>query len=311
MAPTNIAKTEQADEILISSAETNLDKYLSQESSDTRLHRALEMTSVLQSTLELATLIELFVREAQKSTGISGADYQYDDYDVSLQTGQQGQYRYQYKLLVGSQALGELTLYHDTEPAESETAALEYLLSSLLYPLRNAVLYLGALRTALKDPLTGVNNRCAFDKALKREMDLARRYGTPFCILIADIDHFKKINDSFGHLYGDCVLREVAQRIENCIRSTDILFRYGGEEFAILLSNTPVSGAQLTAERIRREVSKLGNQEKINDTVTVSIGGSELQSTDTPQTIFSRADKALYEAKNEGRNRVYINSGEA
>lgn len=303
MGTANIADTHVSDEIVIGNGESNLDKYIGLDSSYNELHRALEMTSVLQSTLDINTLIEFFIRETKKSIDIAGVHYQYDELNVKLKVGKQNSYRYHYRLLVGSQSLGELTLFHDKELDDNQTVLLEYLLSSLLYPLRNAILYLGALRTALKDPLTGVNNRSAFDKSLKREMDLARRYSTPFCLLIADIDHFKQVNDSFGHLYGDCILREVAQRIEKCIRSTDILFRYGGEEFAILLSNTPTSGAQLTAERIRRAVGELGNK-KSDKKITVSLGGSELNNTDDPKSLFSRADDALYKAKKSGRNCV-------
>ena len=305
MGTANTANKQIDEEIIIGNGETNLGKYFGLDSSYSELHRALEMTSVLQSTLDINALIEFFMRETQKSIKVSGIHYQYDEHKIKLKIGKQNSFRYHYRLLVGTQSLGELTLYHEQELDDGQTVLLEYLLSSLLYPLRNAILYLGALRTALKDPLTGVNNRCAFDKTLKREMDLARRYNTPFCLLIADIDHFKQINDSFGHLYGDCVLREVAQRIETCIRSTDILFRYGGEEFAILLSNTPMSGAQLTAERIRRAVGELGTKNS-DEKITVSLGGSELNSTDDPKSLFSRADDALYKAKKNGRNCVQI-----
>jgi len=304
MSATNAANTQKAEEVLISNSDTNLDQYLGHESSHKELHRALEMTSILQSTLDINTLIEFFVREAQKSINISGANYECKEHEVSMEIGDKSKFRYHYRLLVGNQKLGELTLYHGTDLDNSQTVLLEYLLSSLLYPLRNAVLYLGALRTAVKDPLTGVNNRTTFDKTLQRELDLSRRYDTPFCLLIVDIDHFKQVNDSFGHLYGDCILREVAQRIEKCIRSTDILFRYGGEEFVILLSNTPTKGAELTAERIRSAVSELGNQDKSDDKITISIGGSELTSIDDPATLFTRADEALYQAKDSGRNCV-------
>lgn len=300
MASSNIAKIHN-DEIII-----RADPGISRESTSQDLHRTLEMTTILQSTLDLNTLIKFFVREIQKSIDISGAYYQCKEFQIEQNIGSKNKVRSLYRLLVGNQALGELTLYYSHDLAEQQTRLVEYLLSSLLYPLRNAVLYFSALRTAQKDPLTGINNRCTFDKTLKRELDLSKRYSTPFCLLIADIDHFKQVNDSFGHLYGDCVLREVALRIEKSIRSTDILFRYGGEEFAVLLTNTPLSGAQLTAERIRHAVSKLGDPENPTHKITISIGGSELQKSDDPTTLFAHADSALYQAKRNGRNCVYF-----
>ncbi|VAW75252.1 DIGUANYLATE CYCLASE (FRAGMENT) [hydrothermal vent metagenome] len=310
MSPTNAAKIQKSEQILISPSDTALDQHLGAEPNQEELRRALEMTALLQSTLDIETLLGFFIRETQKSIDLSGASYIHQEYDLALDLGNKSQFRFRYRLLVGNQKLGILTLYRHTDMDDAQTIKLEYLLSSLLYPLRNAILYLSALRTALKDPLTGVNNRTTFDKTLKREMDLARRYNTPFCMLMADIDHFKQVNDSFGHLYGDCVLRDVAQSIEQCIRSTDILFRYGGEEFVILLSNTSLSGAQLTAERIRNAVSKLGQQQqkeahkKSDNNISISIGGSELTHIDTTDSLFTRADNALYQAKNNGRNCV-------
>jgi len=304
MSGSNLAQNQQTDEHIISDTAKRLDSHLDQDSGSNELRRALEMTGLLQSTLDVTTLIEFFTKETKNSIEFSGLHYQFSDHDIDIRHGHKHNFRYNYRLLVGTYPLGDLTLFRETELDSKETLALEYLLSSLLYPLRNSILYLNALKTARKDPLTGINNRCAFDETFKREMDMAQRHETPFSLLIVDIDHFKNVNDSFGHLYGDCVLREVAQRIEQCIRSTDILFRYGGEEFAILLSNTPTSGAQLTAERIRRSMKTLNKQSESGDNITVSIGGAEQVKGDDANTFFKRADDALYQAKDNGRNCV-------
>jgi diguanylate cyclase (GGDEF)-like protein len=159
----------------------------------------------------------------------------------------------------------------------------------------------------LKDPLTGVNNRASFENTLRRETDLAHRHGTSLSMILMDIDNFQDINDRFGHLIGDCVLREVAQCAAGCVRSSDMVFRYGGEEFAIILSNTEIHGAELLAERIRRTVQRLCcNYGETSITVTASMGVATLVENDVDQGLLQRADRALYQAKGNGRNRVAV-----
>ncbi len=308
---TNMLDTNLTDDIIISNSGYNQSRHPNANLASSELNRALEITNVLQSTLDLETLFQLFVRESQKSVGFCGLEYSNKEIKKSLTFGRKAKHQCNYRLLVGSQKLGSLTIFRSKPFSDTETQSLEYLFSSLLYPLRNTILYLIALKTALTDPLTGTNNRTSFESSIKREIDLAKRHGTPLALLIADIDHFKNINDEFGHLYGDCVLREVAQKIQASIRSSDILFRYGGEEFAIVLSNTSQDGANLTAERIRFAISKSNKsleKKDANQKVTISIGGTNLRESDDHISIFKRADKTLYQAKNSGRNCVCFNS---
>ena len=131
--------------------------------------------------------------------------------------------------------------------SDGEIARLENFLCMLVYPLRNALQYHEAVLSSFTDPLTGACNRAAMQTAFERELNLARRQQTPLSVIMLDIDHFKKINDRYGHSNGDCVLRSVSQCVANTIRSSDMLFRYGGEEFVVLLSNTNRAGAKLLA----------------------------------------------------------------
>ena len=122
-----------------------------------------------------------------------------------------------------------------------------------------------------------------------------------------DIDHFKAINDSYGHSQGDISIKSVVECAQHCARSTDMLFRYGGEEFVMILRNTTLDGARLLADRIRRKVEKMECQDKgkpIN--MTVSAGVATLAPGESAQHFFERADAALYAAKNSGRNRVCV-----
>lgn len=157
-------------------------------------------------------------------------------------------------------------------------------------------------RAVVTDELTGVFNRRKVDEMLAFEMDRARRSKAPLTVLMLDIDHFKKVNDTFGHQAGDEVLRQLATLVSSSLRQDDYLIRLGGEEFGAFLPNTPLDRALVAAERIRHRVGEevfgaVGQ-------VTVSLGAAVLEPHDTKQTFLQRADAKLYEAKRKGRNCV-------
>jgi diguanylate cyclase (GGDEF)-like protein len=158
---------------------------------------------------------------------------------------------------------------------------------------------------AYTDPLTHIYNRLHFGNFLDSEIDRVKRYGGTFSIIFFDLDHFKKINDEYGHLVGDEVLTEVAELVVDANRRADIFARYGGEEFIILSPATDISGARQHAERLRKGIEKHRFSE-INK-LTCSFGVAEYKpdSDDVP-SLFKRADTALYNAKKGGRNRVEI-----
>jgi diguanylate cyclase (GGDEF)-like protein len=157
---------------------------------------------------------------------------------------------------------------------------------------------------ATTDELTSLKNRRAFCKSLDQEMQRASRYSTPLSLLILDVDKFKAYNDSFGHLEGDDVLRQVARILEETARKTDVAARYGGEEFALILPNTDRQGAVALAERIRESVAQVAWTLR---QVTISIGVATLDPEETVEEgedFVVAADLALYAAKGNGRNRV-------
>jgi diguanylate cyclase len=161
---------------------------------------------------------------------------------------------------------------------------------------------------SLTDPLTTLANRKYFDSALARSITDAVVKNEPFSLLMADIDHFKTFNDRFGHLTGDQVLRLVALSVKQNVKSGDVAARYGGEEFVIALPNTPLDGAILIAEHIRRavmtkELMKRSSGERLGR-VTISIGVAALQPSDSAPLLIERADRCLYAAKRNGRNKV-------
>lgn len=152
------------------------------------------------------------------------------------------------------------------------------------------------------DQLTGVANRRRFRTDLREEMEKARRYGRPLCVILFDLDSFKRINDSYGHDRGDAVLREIVRTIRPLLRETDHLGRWGGEEFIIMTPETDLLQSHLLAERLRKHIA----HHEIDSTpgVTASFGFARFQPDDSEKTLIKRADEALYRAKALGRNRV-------
>lgn len=166
--------------------------------------------------------------------------------------------------------------------------------------------HLMAFADVRTDPLTGVRNRRALDECLASLLALRHRYNQPFTVVILDVDHFKKINDELGHLSGDHVLRAVATLLDQAVRETDTVARFGGEEFVVVLPQTDLAGAAIFAERLRQMVSA---QTLEGVRVTVSMGLATPLEAETAAGVLTRADEALYQAKRAGRDRVYRHTG--
>jgi diguanylate cyclase len=160
---------------------------------------------------------------------------------------------------------------------------------------------------ALRDALTGLPNRKAYQERLDQEMTRWRRFGHSLSLAVWDVDHFKGINDRYGHAAGDKVLVTVAHELAASIRETDLVARYGGEEFVMILCGADRNAALTVANQIRERIGQCGfNSQGKPVAVTISCGIAEFRNGDTPQTIFERADQALYEAKQNGRNRCMV-----
>lgn len=269
--------------------------------------KALKTMALLQTTLEVEPLMRLFSRETCADVAHSGLSYQNRELELDFTIGRAAKHTLSFQLVVKQQSLGTLIFSRGKPFSSKDTAALEQLLGYLVYPLRNAVDYQLLFQASLLDPLTGVFNRNVMKSALEREAGLARRNREPLSFIILDIDGFKGINDQYGHQAGDQFIQSVADAISNCIRSTDLLSRYGGDEFTVLLNNTGKQGATRVAEQIRQIVDH--TECIIDDTAiraTVSLGVAILNSRNRFIDLFAAADEALMKAKQAGRNRVAI-----
>jgi diguanylate cyclase (GGDEF)-like protein len=185
------------------------------------------------------------------------------------------------------------------------------------FALENVVNRARLLRSGFTDVLTGWHNRRYLQVRLTEEMARARRDNANLVCLMLDLDHFKQINDTYGHAAGDDVLRELSQRIESQVRGSDVAARYGGEEFVILLPHTEVEAGELLAERIRHTVSAspvtFGDGKQLTITTSIGIACATPQANDFDlktlgESLIARADVALYSAKSAGRNRIAVSS---
>ncbi len=266
-----------------------------------------DISSALQTTLEFNELIAIFSGKIQSMIPHSAFIYSNTEFGLEIKNGVFTRHSCSYALKVEQQQLGELKLMRNHRFTDAEIKLLETLLCCLIYPLKNATLFNQAIKMAYTDPLTQTKNRTSFNDSVHREISLARRNSKNLSIIFLDIDHFKVINDSYGHDCGDVTLASVAKWIKESLRDSDLVFRFGGEEFVILLSHTDLAGAELLAERIRASIAHhilAYGMETIK--VTVSLGISALRGNDTPEDFVKRADDAMYQAKRAGRNRVAV-----
>lgn len=199
--------------------------------------------------------------------------------------------------------IGVITVTSDRPEAfgKDHEELLAYLGGSIVKDIENARLY----RLSISDSLTKSYNRQYLYQRLPEELDRARRYGDALSVLLFDVDHFKKLNDTHGHPAGDFALKEIVRVAQATIRDVDGLVRYGGEEFLLLLPKTGLEGARLTAERVRVAIEDLALP--WSDTqlrLTASFGVAELKPRETDDELLHRVDEALYAAKTSGRNRV-------
>lgn len=268
---------------------------------------SVDLSSALQTTLLTDQLLPLFFDLISPLEVLNGFEYSLPRLGMRLSGGHPGAYRASYNLLLEGESLGEFTASRQYPYAAFELTQLEGLLTQLIYPLRNTLLYHQALCDAHTDTLTGVANRAALQSGLAREWKVACRQFAPLSLIAVDLDHFKQVNDTHGHPCGDQVLITVTQCIKNSTRGSDLVYRYGGEEFMVLAPNTARDGAATLAERIRRHVEITPCSTEHGDlNVTASIGVATLAAGESETNLVARADQALYQAKREGRNRVAL-----
>ena len=216
-------------------------------------------------------------------------------------------------LMIEKEIVGVLNI-NDVDQDPFNVNDLEFILNLsefIAMSISNAVLYEQANKLAVTDGLTGISNRPSVEKSLQIEFERSKRYNSPLSLILLDVDHFKGVNDTYGHQKGDEILIAFASLLKKACRANDIAARYGGEEFVMVLPQSNAQGAFKIAERVREEMMKMsftGNE--ANFAVTVSCGVAEFNKDyESINKLITVADRALYEAKNGGRNRTILGKG--
>lgn len=259
----------------------------------------------LMTSLELRDVIAIFAEELGSVVHFDRLSYSHTigDLPVEVVDGKGGNHHCEYNLNMAGENFGTLRIFRRMRFAQQELTIIEQMLGSAILAIRNACHFETVRHASLTDVVTGIPNKRAFDDTLKREACLANRHDQKCALILCDLDHFKKINDSYGHLTGDRILHATALAIQEATRSSDSVFRIGGEEFGILLPHVGEAECQLVADRVRATIAAI-EIDSDGETVKVSAsaGISAYTQGEAAEAWFSRTDEALYRAKHDGRD---------
>ena len=265
----------------------------------------LDLARALQTTLDPDRSVEIFARHSARVVAHGHVAFTEGEAALAARSGRPGAGRHEVELRIEERRLGTLTFTRSHPFRIGEIRALDAMSADLARPLDNALRHREVQEAATRDPLTGAAARALLEDTLEREASLVRRHGGVLALLMIDVDRFKGINDRFGHPAGDRCLAAIAECIARRIRSSDVLFRYGGEEFCVLLPRTGEDGARRLAERVRSAVDALripAGEGTVR--LSVSLGVAAAVPGDGAVELLAKADAALYRAKRSGRNRV-------
>ncbi len=265
----------------------------------------LSLHKKLAAQLDINTIISRFYDWLKAQLPVSGLHFVHAEAELAIKCGRRANNRCHYVLRLQKNYLGEITITSRKALSEDQMAQQEQAMGVLSQYIRAALDHQSLKKLAFRDALTNILNRTALDELLPREVLRAQRYDQKLSIAMIDMDKFKDINDTHGHLSGDAVLRRIAQAISAKLRRSDLAFRYGGDEFVLLLPGTDIHGTRIVAQQILDSLPSItlnGDGETIKP--RLSIGIAQYQQGDSVKDLTHRADQALYKAKHTGRGRM-------
>ncbi len=249
----------------------------------------------LQTTLDLDEILTIFSVEVARYFDFTGIYFTSPIVRKNLRGSRKAKKEYPFELKINGEVIGTLCYGSHSPLSMACYQVLERLHQCLFYPLRNSLQYYSVMQLAMQDALTGLGNRRYFDEQLKRATHNAKRHHSLVGLILADLNKFKMINDSYGHKTGDQMLIEFANVLRHCVRDSDSLFRFGGDEFAILVENAKGNTLNIIENRIHLALADnaLLNRYQLG----CSLGTTFMSAKDNEHSFFERADKALYSKK--------------
>jgi len=257
--------------------------------------KTLALVSQLQTTLDIDELIKMFAAQAARYVDFSGLYFKSPNLNKTLRGSRKAKQERRFDLRIGSNFIGTLSYGINSPISLTNHKVLEQLHQCLLHPLNNAIAYYQAMQLAMQDALTGLGNRRHFDEQLKRAMHNANRHHSLVGLVLGDLNKFKAINDNYGHAVGDFVLKEFASILRQCVRDSDSLFRFGGDEFAIIVENANETALAIIETRINQALSNNASLAKYQ--LGCSLGSTFMNRADSETSLFERADETLYRKK--------------
>jgi len=258
-------------------------------------YRKLALAEQLQTTLDLKGLLNIFAMEAAKFVDFSGLYFKQGKLTSQVRGSKPAKNERLFELKINKQYLGTLTYAVNTAISLTNYKILTELHQLLIHPINNAIRYENAISMAMHDSLTSLGNRRYFDQQVKRAMHHANRQGSQVGLIVCDLDKFKTINDTYGHQIGDDVLIQFANALRVCVRDSDSLFRFGGDEFAILIEDASKKSLNMIEKRIDQALSENPLLAKYH--IACSLGCTFMTRGDNEQSLFERADAVLYRNK--------------
>jgi diguanylate cyclase (GGDEF)-like protein len=249
----------------------------------------------LQTTLDLGKLLNIIAMEAARYIKFSGMYFKSQTVSETLRGSRKAKHERQFELKINDEFIGTLSYSINSPISMTHYKDLQRIHQIILYPLKNALQYHQAIQLAMQDGLTGLGNRRYFDEQLKRAMHNANRHHAQVGLVLGDLNKFKAINDTYGHITGDQVLKQFANILRSCIRDSDSIFRFGGDEFAIIVENASENALDIIESRIDNSLER--NVLLAKYQVGCSLGTTFMNRADTEQSLLERADKALYRQK--------------
>ena len=266
--------------------------------------RSSNLLEQLQTTLAVDKLLDIFAMEAAHYIKFSGLYFKSTIVSQTLRGSRKAKYERQFELKLNGEFIGTISYSVDKPISMHHYKDLQRIHQTILYPLKNALQYHQAIQLAMQDSLTGLGNRRYFDEQLKRAMHHANRHHAQVGLVLGDLNKFKAVNDTHGHIAGDQVLIQFSNILRSCVRDSDSVFRFGGDEFAIIVENASEYALDIIQSRINSSLKS--NILLAKYQIGCSLGTTFMNRADNERTLFERADQSLYRQKMNMSNRLSV-----